>query len=241
MSKLIYLIVAVMLFTLPLRSQDLPAGAVELERARISPTRGLILWMPSPTKNPRTDDDDIYTCPDQTRGHYYSGISRVTLYDPRSQRIINTIDIEVQNGPGEEKRIDLPYKIKRGYYTVPVLDEKKEGKPVLMSLKDYNNDGLRHEFALFDAVACMGLETTLIGYSKKQDKVIQYPIEIKTPEKTYYGMWADYLFGHKPNKKGVWQYKIDYRGRGGTLDKYTFRYDRTKEKFFGTLFSVGEE
>jgi hypothetical protein len=43
-----------------------------------------------------------------------------------------------------------------------------------MCLRDHNGDGDALEFALFDAPACMGLETTLVGYSRARDKVIQY-------------------------------------------------------------------
>lgn len=221
-------------------AQDIPKTAVILEKANVTPSRQLVLWMPNPTKNPR-DAEEIYTCPEETRGHYYSGVAKVSLIDLKTKKTINTIQIEVPNNPGEEKFIDLPYLIHRGYYNVPKVDKNKEGKPVIMKLQDYNNDGKLHEFAIFDAVACMGLETTLIGYSTKKDAVIQYEIEWKTKDKTYYGMWADYLFGQKVNKQGVWKYQIDYRGRGGSLDKYTFRYDKAKEKFFGTLVSTEEE
>jgi hypothetical protein len=87
----------------------------------------------------------------------------------------------------------------------------------------------------------MGLETTLIGYSPKQDKVIQYSIELKTHDKTSNSFWADYLFGRKPNKQGVWIYQIDYRGRAGSLDKYEFHYDKNREMFYGKLYSLFEE
>lgn len=217
-------------------AQDIPKTAVILEKANITPSRQLVLWMPNPTKNPR-DAEEIYTCPEETRGHYYSGIAKVSLIDVKTKKTINTIEIDA-NG---ENSLDLPYRIKRGYYTVPKVDKNKEGKPVLMNMKDYNADGKPYEFALFNAFACMGLDTTLIGYSQKQDKVIQYPIELKTTDKTSNGFWADYLFGHKPNKKGAWIYQIDYRGRAGSLDKYEFRYDKKNEKFYGKLYSLFEE
>lgn len=217
-------------------AQDIPKTAVILEKANVTPTRQLILWMPNPTKNPR-DAEEIYTCPEETRGHYYSGAAKVSLIDVNTKKTINTIEIDA-NG---ENSLDLPYLIKRGYYSIPKIDKNKEGKPVLMNLKDYNADGKPYEFAIFNALACMGLDTTLIGYSQKQDKVIQYPIELKTHDKTSNSFWADYLFGHKPNKKGVWIYQIDYRGRAGSLDKYEFHYDKKGEKFYGKLYSLFEE
>ncbi len=238
MAKSVYFLF--LFFAAQLFAQDIPKSAVILEKAKVTATRQLVLWMPSPKMNPR-HPEELYTCPDETRGHYYSGIAKVSLIDLKTKKTINTIEIAVQNNPGEEKSIDLPYLIKRGYYHVPKIDKNKEGKPVIMKLQDYNNDAKRHEFAIFDAVACMGFETTLIGYSLLQDAVIQYPIELKTADKTYYGMWADYLFGQKVNKQGLWKYQIDYRGRGGSLDKYEFRYDQKREKFYGKLYSLFEE
>ncbi len=222
-------------------AQVLPKSAVILEKASVTTNRQMILWMENPTKHPRDESDDIYTCPDETRGHYYSGIAKVTLIDIKTKKIINTIEIQGSEIFDGGNNLDLPYLIHRGYYSVTRIDKNKEGKPILMSLKDYNADGKRHEFALFDAVACMGLETTLIGYSAKQDKVIQYQTELKTAEGTSKEYWIDYLFGHKVDKNGVWKYEIDYRGRAGALEKYEFRYDRKREMFYGTRISVEVE
>lgn len=231
-----YILIFLLLFASISFAQDIPKTAVILEKTPVTPTRQLILWMINPTKNAR-DTEEIYTCPEETRGHYYSGKANVSLVDLKTKKTINTIEIDA-NG---ENSIDLPYLIHRGYYTVPKVDKNKEGKPILMNLKDYNADGKLYEFALFNALACMGLDTTLIGYSQKQDKVIQYPIELKTHDKTSNGFWADYLFGHKPNKKGVWVYQIDYRGRAGSLDKYEIHYDKNRELFYGKLYNLFEE
>lgn len=220
---------------------QIPKSAVILEKAVVNPNRQLVLWMPNPKKNPRDNSEEIYTCPEQSRGHYYLGTAKVSLVNSKTNEVINTIEIDANASDDEANVLDLPYKIRRGYYNVPKLDKYKEGKPVIMKLSDLNNDGYPHEFPIFNALACMGLDTTLIGYSWKQDKVIQYPIELKTKDGVSKGYWADYLFGHKSDKKGVWRYQIDYRGRGGTLDKYTFRYDKNKEMFVGNLVSIAAE
>lgn len=223
-------------------AQTFPKSVVILEKAKVTAMREMILWMETPAKHPRGAEDDIYTCPDNTRGHYYSGVTKVSLIDLKTKKIINTLEITSDGIESGFNTLDLPYLIQRtGYYDVPQIDKNNEGKPVLMNLKDYNADGKAFEFALFDAIACMGLETTLIGYSAKQDKVIQYETELKTKEGTSKVYWIDYLFGHKPDKKGVWKYEIDYRGRAGALEKYEFRYDRQKEMFYGTRTSIFEE
>ncbi|MBV9960495.1 MAG: hypothetical protein JO360_18855, partial [Acidobacteria bacterium] len=72
-----------------------------------------------------------------------------------------------------------------------------------------------------------------------QDKVIQYPISLTAIEQgkrtVESGHWEDYLFSEKPVSPGHWKFQIDYRGRGGTLNKYDVRYDRRAERFVGTV------
>ncbi len=242
MKNLILSAVLFLVFAGNLFAQTFPTSAVILEKAKVTANREMILWMESPQKNPRSTEDDIYTCPDKTRGHYYSGITKVSLIDTKTRKILNTLEIISDGIESGFNTLDLPYLIQRtGYYDVPRIDKNKEGAPILMSLKDYNADGKAFEFALFDAVACMGLETTLIGYSANQDKVIQYEIELKTEAGTSREYWIDYFFGQKANKSGVWKYEIDYRGRAGALEKYEFRYEKQKERFYGSRTSIFED
>lgn len=220
------------------RAQAIPPTATVLEKRNVTPARRLVLWMPRPEKKPRTEPREAYTCPEETRGHY-SGEARVSLVDARTRRVVNTIAIRAGGAAGG--RIDLPYLIHRGYYGVPRVDRNEEGKPVVMALKDYNGDGRAHEFALFDAVACMGLPTPLIGYSVKQDKVVQYRIALKNGAATTYEYWLDYLFARRPTSPGRWRYEVDYRGRAGTLDRYEVRYDAGREEFFAVVTSTESE
>ena len=96
----------------------------------------------------------------------------------------------------------------------------------------------------------MGLMTTTIGYSVKQDRLIEYRTELNSKTQEIVegrGIvdvgkaavdttnWIDYLFSEKPAEPGHWSYEIDYRGRGGTLDSYDIRYDASKEEFVGTV------
>lgn len=223
-------------------SQDLPNGGVVLEKVRVTPQREMILWMESPRRHPREPVDEIYTCPENSRGHYYTGVTFVSLVDTRTKKIKQTLELVSDGAESGFNVLDLPYLIRRaGYYDVPKIDKNGEGKPVLMKLADYNGDGRRHEFALFDSIACMGLETTLVGYSVKRDAVMQYEVELKTSDGTGKTMWVDYLFGHKPDKRGVYKYQVDYRGRAGALEKYEIRYDAGKEMFFGSRESVYDD
>ena len=220
----------------------LPSGAVVIE-TKVVPrkwraNRAIIVWMLRPKKNPLAYGPEEYTCPDETRGSYNSGPTRVSLVDTQTGKIINTVIVKEEE---DKDTFDLPYKIRGSYYQVPGVRKGAEGKPAIIALKDYNGDGKALEFALFDAVACMGLQTTLYGYSQRQDRVIQYPISLSINmghHRSRVGrVWVDYLFSKTPTAPRYWKYEIDYRGRGGTLDKYEIRYDPQRERFDGTFNS----
>ena len=225
--------------------KGLPTGAVVIEtRTLVLPNqsnRTLVLWMLKPKRNPRDPKDELYTCPDQTRGSYYSGRTRISLYNPTSNTIINTLKVTLESEDNADS-FDVPYSIHKGYY---YRVEKPGNKPTIMWLHDYNGDGQAFEFALFNAQACMGLETALFGYSERQDKVIQYPITLKVIENgsttNQTQMWADYLMIKTPESAGHWKYEVDYRGRGGLLEKWEVKYDRLKESFAGTLTRITDE
>ena len=208
--------------------------------------RALILWMLNPQRIPNESaPNEPYTCPDYTRGSHYSGPTRVSLVDTKAGTIINTVEIKQEYDDGADS-FDIPYAIRKGYYYAVEGNPKAgvEGKANVLQLKDYNGDGKALEFALFDAQACMGLPTTLIGYSTKQDRVIQYPIRLQIDNNgkssTTTSHWCDYLFAKKPTSTGQWKYNIDYRGRGGQLEEYAIKYKRDEEAFVGTQKNSGE-
>ena len=220
----------------------LPAGAVVVEERPLelggAKRRALVLWMLRPKKYPRGPEEG-YTCPEETRGSFYRGPARVSLVDAGSGRVLNTLKI-VQEYADNVDVFDLPYRIRAGgYYHVAGLAEGREGRPTIMRLRDLNGDGRALEFALFDALACMGLETALFGYSERQDRVIQYAVRLETDyagEKSVEALnWVDYLFSREPAGPGRWKFEVDYRGRGGTLDSYEVRYDGVAERFEGAV------
>jgi hypothetical protein len=241
---------------------ELPSDAVIIDEQSLGskkhPDRALILWMVSPTKNPsgaQVDPGAPYMCPDETRGSYYSGPTRVSLLNTRTRTVINTIEIKggyLQDVERLEDKADsfaIPYAIRKGYYYhVEGEGDAPEGgemKARVMWLKDYNGDGKALEFALFDSTYCRGLLTTLIGYSEWEDRVIQYPVHLEVEgyagRETKLLSWCDYLFSEKPTSPGHWKYEVDYRGRGGSLGKYEIRYDAQYEMFVGTLVWTADE
>jgi hypothetical protein len=218
-------------------------GAIIIETQPVMPNRSLILWMVRPTKHPRDTPSDLYTCPEYTRGSYYSGATRVSLVDPQTRRVIKTVKISQEPGAGADE-FDIPYHIRSDhYYHVEGVPKETQGKPTIMWLRDYNGDGKAWEFALFDTQACMGLATTLIGYSERQDKVMQYQTHLVVSDsKGKRSTTTEYcLFSEKPTSPGSWKYEIDYRGRGGSLDKYKIHYDKQAERFEGNRVQTGGE
>jgi hypothetical protein len=221
-------------------------GALVIETQPVTPNRSLVLWAIRPAKHPRETPADPYTCPEYTRGSYYSGATRVSLVEPQTRRVINTIKVSQEAEEGTDE-FDIPYSIRSDcYYHVEGVQKETEGKPTIIWLRDYNGDGKAYEFALFDAEACMGLATTLIGYSERQDRVIQYPTHLITSDSngkrsSTSQSWTDYLFSRKPTTPGSWKYEIDYRGRGGSLDQYEIHYDKQAERFEGNLVETGGE
>lgn len=248
--KLVLIIVVLACCVWEVSAQVRPAGlhkdALILETQRI-PTvakrnRLLVLWMVNPQKHQNeASPDDIYTCPDYTRGSYYSGPTRVSLINTATNKVINTV------GVMDDENIDLPYAIRKGYYyhVAAVTKTGVEAKPTIMWLRDYNGDGGALEFALFDAQACMGLDTTLIGYSKHRDRVIQYAVHLRTVDgkassaETVF--WVDYLFSKKAQRPGTWKYEVDYRGRGGSLDRWSVTYNASKEQFEATVVHITDQ
>jgi hypothetical protein len=249
-------------FSLPAQTASqlhLSPGAVVIERASIPPAihpdRELLLWMISPAKHDRgpLSKQNPYTCPEWTLGSYYSGPTRISLVDTSVPKAVNTIELRY---PGRENldSFDIPYRIVAGmYYLVPGHKHDTEGKPALLALRDLNGDGLPLETAFFYAEACMGLPSTSVGYSPKQDRVIQFETQIQAIKQkalksghvinigkrtTETLIWVDYLFDGKPTRPGQWSYRIDYSGRLGTIDSYHVHYDPSREMFFGSVSSL---
>jgi len=173
------------------------------------------------------------------------------LVETPGRKIINTITL--RHSWGDEDSFDIPYRILvSDLYAVPGQQSGTEGKPMLLMLRDITGLGRPLVVSFYEAEACMGLMTTAIGYSVKQDGLIQYQIELKSrTQEIVEGRgivdvgkatvdttsWIDYLFAEEPAEPGHWSYEIDYRGRGGALDSYDIRYDVSKEEFVGTAVS----
>ncbi|HNY39832.1 MAG TPA: hypothetical protein PKJ41_05540 [Bryobacteraceae bacterium] len=161
----------------------LPAGARVIETADLSAAigkqRALVLWMLHPKKIVR--DPGPGYCGDSVHGDHWLGPVRLSLLDTSTNRLLNTVKII---GPpyfgGPKDSLQLPYLVGRSYYRVPSVNRAGEGKPEILHLRDLTGDEVAAEFVLFMYAACGIAETAVFGYDPAADRVVNYPIEIRT-------------------------------------------------------------
>ena len=228
----------------PRGSREIPRTATNIETRTLAtegfPQRAVILWMLNPTKHPYWGGrEEPYTCPDMSRGSHFSGPTRVSLLDTASKRVINTTEIEDIDG---NDSFDVPYQIRpEQLYHTEKAALTAEVKPTIIWLRDFTGEGRRLQFKLADALACMPVVTTLVGYVPERDEVIHYAVRLST---TYRGKtstqtshWIDYMFIRAAIEPGHWKYQVDYTGRGGTNDVTDISFDRRTLQFVGSRIS----
>ena len=83
-----------MLHSADLRCSTGPAFIIEKRLLReATEARSLALWMCDPRKYEDEVYDNVYTCPDQTRGRFYRGQTWLSLIDEKTKQVLNTIPI----------------------------------------------------------------------------------------------------------------------------------------------------
>lgn len=217
----------------------IPNNAVIVEtRALPVPSRSFVLWMLHPKRHEDTIVDGVYTCPDQTMGHYLEGPTRVSLVNTASRRVINTVPVRFDWA--KDDKFFVPYRIASYFYSVRPSAGEEEGKPQIPSLADITGEGEATQFALFDAQNCSIVATTIYGFSRKRDVVVQYLFDITYQQNgkherviTY---WLDHFATEKPESAGYWKYSIDYNS--GDRSTYEIRFDTERETFVGGFVSV---
>ena len=221
------------------------------------PDRVLVLWMADPTLHPSNMDrnHDTYSCPHYSRGSYYSGPTRISLFDLDSAKIINTVNVVDQFGLDH---FDIPYAIRPNHaYATPgsrevsfesEFDEDIERRPEILDLRDYTGEGRALQFVLADSRSCRSFKTALFGYDARNDRAVSYEVEVamdsgREGPLTTTTPWVNYLFFQKQFAPGQYHYRHegmpddDEDGNGsGIHDRiYDFAFDGQSQKFTGTV------
>jgi len=223
----------------------LPDGAVVLDQEAVPawahPDRRLLFWVLPPTKSPLSPQDITgeieYTCPAQTSAHFRQLPARVSLVDTRTKKVVNTIPVKIS----ARDEYDVPLRIRPGYY-YEVRGPLKggEGKPRILALHDFNDDGKALEFAFYVMESCSGPLTMLMGYSQRQDRVIVYDF-LFSPAASWEPpgprQWMYRVTFRKPIERMHWRYVDEYNS--GVHVEYDFRYLPDRERFEGEERQVG--
>ncbi len=204
----------------------LPPGAQIIETADVS-TRGgtdrrLVLWMVHPHRILRQDRGEFATghttggCSDWIYGDHWFGPTRLSLLDLTGKRIINTIEVRgmYEGATDNEHGFPIPFQVPNGSYYVPRPDENKEGVPKILNLRDLTGEGVAGQFVLFEYEACAISLTSLLGYSRRSDRAVQYGVKTSTEDgQSVVRSWVEQVFGEKPVSPGHWDF-IWWPGHG---------------------------
>ncbi|MGD0499718.1 MAG: hypothetical protein ABSC23_14920 [Bryobacteraceae bacterium] len=193
----------------------LPADAKIIETANLTAnsgkSRAFVLWMQQPKKVAR--DPDAGYCGDAVYGDHWFGPTRLSLVDPADGRVLNAIRIvgpAFIGDPADSFRV--PYLVSNGYYYVPHLNSKGEGKPEVLRLRDLTGDGVADEFVMFMYGACGIAETGAFGYDRSSDRALQYPVEVRSGNgAAETELWPDQIFAERPNRPGHWSFTWEPR------------------------------
>ena len=89
MKKIIFILASSFLLFSAVQAQqkfNLLQDSLIIETHRVTAQRELVLWMEEAQKHPRRGDK-FYSCPDETRGSYYEGKTRISLIDTQTQKL----------------------------------------------------------------------------------------------------------------------------------------------------------
>ena len=225
------------------RTDLLPPGARIIEYAALGPSapeRAYVLWMLDPKRNEHAKGE-VYTCPDQSRGSYWSGPTRLSLLDTQQGVLRNTLPIADPREEGDS--FDLPYRIPAArpfpYFVPQTAGKDQEGRPALLALRDLTGDGKDQEFYLASAGNCMLMLYSVFGYDPAKDQAVQYAVALTSTEAGKETVattsWLNFWPVQKDAAKGRSQWEVDLRGRAGCLERYAIAYDPAQSRFAGRL------
>jgi len=173
-------------------------------------------------------------CSDWIYGDHWFGPTRLSLLDLTNKRVINTIEVRgmYEGARDKEHGFPIPFQVPDGSYYVPHPNENKEGLPKVLNLRDLTGQGVAGQFVLFEYEACAISLTTVLGYSRKSDRAVQYGVEMLTENrKPVVVSWVEQVFGEKPIRPGHWDFTWEpgHGAEGSVHEKVSF--DPAKQVF----------
>lgn len=220
-GRVLVLCAAACLFASSLPAQNQPSAAVQnllprdamvIETADLSAAAGkpreLVLWMQSPEKILRAVDHpgESY-CGDSVYGDHWYGPTRLSLIDADKHKILNTLEVpDFFEHPGDGRSFPIPFFVPNDFYAVPNPDAKHEGTPKILNLRDLTGEGYPGQFVLFEYEFCGIPLTSVLGYSRAGDKVVQYRVEVLSHGTVSFDTWVATIFGRPPVRPGHWDF-----------------------------------
>lgn len=215
----------------------LPSDARIIETAnvpvRTAKTRVLVLWMKAPRRVISAWD----SAADFLYGDHWVGPTFLSLIDPSTARLINTVKIRPnQESPDGQDGFAIPFFTYNGFYYVPHPDKDRKGKPLLLRLQDLTGEGVAGQFVLFDHVASGIAAGSVLGYSSRSDTAVQYVVE-RTQNRfnPVVQLWAVEVFDKKPFRAGYWKFTWEAgHGEWEWIDEEV-HFDATRQLFVEKL------
>ena len=150
---------------------------------------------------------------------FFQGPTRLSLVDPTARRIlINTIrDTWSAVGRRRGRYTPVPHFVGHEYYSLPHQNFQGKGVPEICIAR-FTGEGVASQFALFKYQACGIAAGTVLGYSPRSDRVVQYPIEVHDENGSSNERWVMQVFSTKPVGPGRWAFR--WRAGHGSEDVY---------------------
>jgi hypothetical protein len=202
----------------------LPPGAKIIEAADLTTIakkpRVMALWIDRPVR----ESTGEWWCGTAAYGkEAYNGPLRLSLLDPASRKLINTLEIEAW-GPG---RLQIPALVSDGLYRVPRPDKNGDGVPEIMHLGDFTGEGLRAQFPLFMFEACGIFSGAVLGYQRQTDRVVWYRIQNRDGVSDS----MEQVFAYKPVSPGHWDFNWEPRHGSDEVIHEEVTFDRKQQMF----------
>jgi hypothetical protein len=186
----------------------LPRDAQIVETANV-PVRGgkrrvLTLWLNAPQRVTSRWD----SAADFLYGNHWFGSTFLSLIDPSTGRLINTVKVRPQGGTHDGgDAFAVPFFTYDGTYYVPHPDKDRKGKPLLLHLQDLTGEGVAGQFVLFEHVVSGIAAGSVFGYNVKSDIAVQYPVETTQNRfKPVVKYWVPAVFEAKALRPAFWKF-----------------------------------